>query len=260
MAIEKQKTLSPKKMEIRERPGRILSIARTIMKKEGYSALTIDRVAKELNCSRPPIYEIFDSREDIVMGLAIEDSIQRWEMLKKAITFQGRTREKLMAMNEFFGRVYPEHLKILAVIQPNFIRQKADKKNLKTFEEYEARAFDLGIRAVEQAVDVGDLVIEDDLSGAMIAYPVLCLAFGGNTFESRYPYWPLKQRDFDRELAYRWGFRAMMDGFNWKPLSSEWDYGNTAKRIHAELDIFGYIEKTENEKPSRLYESVTDED
>jgi AcrR family transcriptional regulator len=114
--VKKTKTLSPKKLEIQQRPGRILNIARRILKEEGYAFITIDRIAKELDCSRSPIYEFFASREDVVMGLAIEDIVQRWKLLKSAISFKGYYREKITAMSAIFDKLYPEHLKILVIL------------------------------------------------------------------------------------------------------------------------------------------------
>ncbi len=244
------KPLSPKQREIRDRPGLILKVARALIDNEGFTAVTIDRLAKEMSCSRPPIYEHFTSREDVVIGLTIEDTIQRWKLLKRAATFDGRAREKLVAMNEFTFRTYPEHLKILCILQPNSVREKATKSHRETLEDYEARAFDLLTRVVEEAIEDGDVVIPGCQSAAMISYPLLCLTFGGNTFESRNPYWPLQQRQFNRHLAARLGFLAVLDGFNWKPLSLEWDYIDTIGRARKELDIDGYIEETTAEKAS----------
>ncbi len=254
MSVAKNsKPLSPKKLEIQQRPGWILNIARHILVEEGYAFLTIDRIAKELNCSRPPIYESFASREDIVMGLAIEDVIQRWTLIKKAMTFNGSSREKISAMSAIFDKMYPEHLKILVILQPNSIRQRASEKKLNTLEEYEARAFDLGVRVVEEAIEVGDLILPEGFTAAMVAYSMLCITFGGSTFESRYPYWPIQQRDFDRELAFKWGASAMLDGFGWKPLSHEHDYRETIERARIELKAEEMIRETENAKPSTCY-------
>lgn len=244
------KPLSPKKREIRDRPGLIMNKARRIIEEEGYSALTIDRLAKEMNCSRPPIYEHFKSREDVVIGLAIEDATQRWQLLKKAATFSGRSREKLVAMNEFTYRTYPDQLKILCILQPNSIRERASKSHRETLEDYEARAFDVLTRVVEEAVEDGDLVIPGGQPAALVSYPLLCLSFGGNTFESRNPYLPLQQRQFNRPLATRLGFLAILDGFNWKPMSMEWDYIKTIERVRSELDIDGFINETRMEKAS----------
>lgn len=252
MSTSKQpKILSPKKLQILQRPGRILNVARSVMDTEGYASLTIERIAKEMDCSRPPIYEMFESREDIVMGLAIEDAIQRWMLLKKAFSFQGEYREKIMVMNEFFNRTYPEHLKILAVLQPHSIRQKASEKSRETLEDYESRSFGFGVRTVEDAVKAGDLVLPEGVTCTMIAYAMFCLSFGAHNLESRQPpNRPLHQIELDIRQSFNRGMSAMLDGFSWKPMSQDWEYAATIERAHQELDITGYIEKTKDEKPS----------
>lgn len=246
-----EKLLSPKKREILERPGRILGIARTLLAEDGYADVTMERIAKVMNCSRPPIYEHFSSREDVVMGLAIEDAQQRWKLFKRASTFDGRPREKLVAINEFAFRTYPDQLKILSLLQPNLIRLKATSKHQETLGDYEARAFDILTRVVQEGVEQGDLVIPGGQPASTVSYALLCLSFGGNTFESRYPDIPIKHRNFNRSLAARLGFLAMLDGYRFKPLSLEWDYIATIERVRKELDILDYIKETEKEKPSR---------
>lgn len=256
MTTESAKTdkpLSPKQQEIRDRPGRILGLARTIMADEGYSGVTIDRIAKEMNCSRPPIYEHFASREDIVLGLAIEDCIQRWKLMKTAAGFDGRPRERMLAIGEFINRTYPEHLKILGVLHPNSVRQKASDKHRETLEDYESRCFNISTRIVEDAVECGDLQIPGMSPAELVSYPMLCMSFGANTFESRQPYAPLQQRQYDKHLAIALGVMYMLDGFGWKPLSTEWDYVATRKQVHEQLDVAALIEETESEKPFRKF-------
>ena len=90
---------------------------------------------------------------------------------------------------------------------------------------------------------------------AIVAYSLLCLSFGLNTFESRYPDVPIQNRDFNRALAARLGFLALLDGYNIAPLSRESDYLDTIARVRDDLDIIPYIEETESEKPSRRAKS-----
>lgn len=245
------RVLSPKKQEIRDRPGRILSVARKILLEDGYPGLTMDRIAKRMNCSRPPIYEHFTSREDVVIGLAIEDAQQRWKLNKHAVTFKGRCREKLVAINEFTFRTYTEHLKILSLLQPNGIKLKATKKHVETLNDYETRSFDVLTRVVDEAVKIGDLKIPGDQPPSVIAYALLCLTFGSCTFESRTPNIPFQQQTFDRHLATKLGSLALLDGLDFQPLTLDWDYARTVKKVREDLDLKAYIELTESEKPSR---------
>lgn len=247
------KLLSPKKREIRERPGRILSVARNLLAEESYVGLTMDRIAKIMNCSRPPIYEHFSSREDVVMGLAIEDAQQRWKMFKRALTFNGKPREKLVAINEFTFRTYPDQLKTLSILQPNLIRSKATQKHQETLNDYEARAFDIVTRIVEEGIEQGDLEIMGGQPASTISYALTCLAFGTNTFESRYPDVPIQPPGFNRHLSARLGLLALLDGFNFKPLAIEWDYIATIERVRQELNVEEYIKETDREKPSRRF-------
>jgi AcrR family transcriptional regulator len=246
-----EKLLSPKKREIRERPGRILSVARALLEKDGFAGVTMERIAKVMNCSRPPIYEHFSSREDVIMGLAIEDAQQRWKLYKRAVSFNGRPREKLVAINEFTYRTFPDQLKILSILQPNLVRLKATEKHQETLRDYESRAFDILTRVVEEGIEEGDIVIAGGQAASTVAYGLLCLSFGGNSFESRYPDGPIQRRDFNRHLAARLGFLALLDGYNFKPTSLEWDYIATIERVRTELDVIAYIEETDHEKPSR---------
>jgi AcrR family transcriptional regulator len=250
----REKVLSPKKQVIRERPGRILSVARALLDEEGYAGVTMERIAKVMNCSRPPIYKHFSSREDVVMGLAIEDAQQRWKLFKCAATFQGRPREKLVAVNEFVFRTYPDQLRILSLLQPNLIRLKATSKHQETLADYESRAFDILTRIVDEGVEQGDLVIPGGQPASTVAYGLLCLSFGGSTFESRYPDIPIQQRNFNRHLAARLTLLALLDGYRFKPLSLDWDYIATIERVRKELNILAYIEETNKEKPSVQYD------
>jgi hypothetical protein len=63
----------------------------------------------------------------------------------------------------------------------------------------------------------------------------------------------IQQRDFDRELAFKWGASAMLDGFGWKPLSHEHDYRETIERARIELKAEEMIRETENAKTSTCY-------
>ena len=61
-----------KSRERAEREGRIISAARVIAEKEGWDAVTIRRLAKEIEYSQPVLYSHFASRDAIVEAVAVE--------------------------------------------------------------------------------------------------------------------------------------------------------------------------------------------
>jgi AcrR family transcriptional regulator len=61
-----------KSRERDERGHRITATARAIAEREGWGAVTIRRLAKEIEHSQPVIYQHFENREAIVAAVAIE--------------------------------------------------------------------------------------------------------------------------------------------------------------------------------------------
>ena len=55
-----------------EREGRIVDAARAIAEAEGWPAVTIRRLATEIEYSQPVLYSHFDNREAIVAAVAVE--------------------------------------------------------------------------------------------------------------------------------------------------------------------------------------------
>lgn len=236
--------LTPKQREIRERPGLIVACARRIVREEGYLALTIDRIARAMDCSRPPIYEIFESKEDILMAVALEDSLQRYDLFRLAAQFRGNARERLTAVGLFTARTYPEHLRILSILHPNSVRQRASKRIRDAVERSERRPLQVITGIVRDAIAEGNLVLPPGQTPAHVTYAIFCLSFGGYTQVSR------------DNVAYLAGFAGikpavrmamtvLLDGFGWRPLSSDYDYAATVARVKDELDIDGAIARTE---------------
>jgi AcrR family transcriptional regulator len=61
-----------KRRERVEREQRIIAAARSIAEREGWSAVTIRRLADEIEYSQPVIYSHFENRDAIVEAVAIE--------------------------------------------------------------------------------------------------------------------------------------------------------------------------------------------
>ena len=120
---------------------RVLSAAREIFKKYGYSKATMADIAKAINKGKSRIYYYFKSKEDIFASL-IEESAQKiQDELIQIVHSKGDTKTLLKRyilkrmefshqIAEFYNQVPNEHMEIYNLIQ----------KYRKSFDEFEILA------------------------------------------------------------------------------------------------------------------------
>lgn len=85
-----------KSRERAEREGRIVEAARIIAESEGWDAVTIRRLAKEIEYSQPVLYSHFENRDAIVAAVAIEGFKDLAIVLKAATEEANGRRDALM--------------------------------------------------------------------------------------------------------------------------------------------------------------------
>src|SRR5262245_17733200 len=67
-----------------EREDRIVAAARVIAEHEGWDAVTIRRLAKEIEYSQPVLYSHFENRDAIVAAVAVEGFKELTAVLREA--------------------------------------------------------------------------------------------------------------------------------------------------------------------------------
>jgi AcrR family transcriptional regulator len=67
-----------------EREHRITAAARLIAEREGWSAVTIRRLADEIEYSQPVLYSHFENRDAIVAAIAVEGFVELAKALRQA--------------------------------------------------------------------------------------------------------------------------------------------------------------------------------
>ncbi|MFM7928313.1 MAG: TetR/AcrR family transcriptional regulator, partial [Pirellula sp.] len=76
--------ITRKQREIQQRTRDILRVAKPILIAEGFQALTMDRVAADMQYAKGTIYSHFPNKEEIVLELAIEAMKLRHKLFDKA--------------------------------------------------------------------------------------------------------------------------------------------------------------------------------
>ena len=84
-----------KSRERADREDRIVAAARGIAESEGWEAVTIRRLAKEIEYSQPVLYSHFENRDAIVAAVAVEGFEELTAVLRAAVDGANSRRDAL---------------------------------------------------------------------------------------------------------------------------------------------------------------------
>lgn len=227
--------LSPKQREIREREEHILEVTRQMFFEEGYYSLTMGKIAQRINCAKGTVYLHFPCKEDIIVTLAERAHEARYAMFQRAMAFEGRSRERMLAFAlaaEYFARLYPGDIQITRSITRSF-REKVSAEREKRFEKVEQQVLNYLLQMVNQGVAEGDLVLQPGMSAGSIVWGLWAMADGGHGIILSGV--SLEGLGIEDPWTVLTAFlNKLSDSLEWKPLSSEWDYSATLDRIKRE--------------------------
>jgi AcrR family transcriptional regulator len=229
-------TITRKQREIREREQLLLKVARKMLIEQGYSGLSMDQLAEATEYSKGTIYQHFSTKEDLVTALAIESMERRVELFLRAEKFVGRSRERMMAIgvaDEIFSRLETHHYRSEFIIKLANLRDRASAERKDTLDRLESACFGCVVRIVQAGIDQGELPKKVD--PRELVYSVFTMALGAHMTALHYCSMLKEFEIHDPIKLLLSGIHILLDGFEWKPLRAEWDYGVTYQRICSEI-------------------------
>lgn len=221
----------------RERDERILEVARGLVARDGFCALSMDAVAAAIGYSKGIVYLHYRSKEDVLVALAARTGRKRLDLFERAAAFRGRPRERMSAVGEaysLFVRTHPHHFRVEQELHSAHVRARADaaRKAELTACEDACKAVVGGI--IRDAIAADDLVLPpgvgvDDLSLSLWSLTFGCFFLMSSDID-------LVSRGFENpDLSLRRACHALLDGWGWRPLFADWDYPATYERIRREV-------------------------
>jgi AcrR family transcriptional regulator len=228
--------LSPKQREIREREELILRVAREIFFEQGYYGLTMAKIAGRIGCAKGTVYLHFPSKEDLITTLAHRCHERRQAMLARTQAFKGRSRERMIAFAYAAGlytRLYPGDIQILHTITPS-LRQKVTEEREREFEEIERFAMGVLVSVLQNGIDEKDLIPPAGVGPGELALGLWAVADGcyGLIISGV----DLSEMGIARPYASLMHYiHLLADSYGWRPLSSEWDYEETLRRVRQQV-------------------------
>jgi AcrR family transcriptional regulator len=218
--------------EVREQL--LLRTARDLFLAEGWDGFSVERIAEQMRTSRPLVYAHFRCKEEILLALALESKTKRLRMLELTLKFTGRPRERLTAvdlMEEFMAR---RDLPLEIFVTSARLRAKTSPERQQALRAAELRVQAIGAGIVREGVGAGDLTLPRHVTADDLYFALWACIWGGVGIErSGFPYQdagihhPMK--------TVRRAMLTMLDGFGWRPLTHEWDYRTTCRRVEREI-------------------------
>lgn len=214
------------------RDAKVLLAARELILERGYYGVTMAHIAQASGCRKGTLYHRFASKEDVFIALASNSLKRRAEMMERGALFQGRSRERVLALGEaaaLFSRLNPDDSKILHTAMGP-VREKASPERLAMLLQEEKRNIQLVHAILHDAVREGDLETDSVDLLLELTLGTWALVDGGFALiEGGVPQQVLGVQD-PYTKVWR-AFNRMADAYGWKPFFDDWDYEESLASI-----------------------------
>lgn len=230
-------TINRKQRERQERESRILDVARPMLLRDGYHGLKMDDIARELEYSKGTIYGHFPCKEEVILALAIETTRRRTRLFTRAAAFEGKPREKLLAIGyaaELFFRLYPEHFTLEQLVRSAAIWDKASEERQQVMGICETECVGIVGGIIREGIEKGDLTLPEGVIPEAVVLGLWSMSYGSFSIIATSS--SLAEIGIrDPYAVVRRNLHAILDGYGWKPLSIEHDYQAVLARVQKEI-------------------------
>ncbi|KZX69859.1 TetR family transcriptional regulator [Vibrio sp. HI00D65] len=238
--------LSKKQQSIADREVELMLLAKDLVREQGFGNLTMDKLTAASSYSKGTIYNHFCSKEDVVLALCIHSLKTEAMMFARSGEFEGNTREKIVALHvayRIYARMEPVLSTCAIMAKSPWVLEKASSARVAEMNELEELVIEQCDSMVNQAVEVGDLKFSSGVGSDAIVFANWSIAFGSNALSQNASNSHCIKRLQDPYSVLH-NANMILDGLNWQPLSSDWDYRKTWRRVEQELfsEEIAYLE------------------
>ena len=207
------------------------------MEREGFASLTMDKLVAACSYSKGTVYNHFNSKEDLLCALCIKGMRQKLELSKKAMAFEGNTREKCLALHfsqHLHGLKHPTMYFCVLTAKTPAVKEKASAARLQQQAELELEMTQFCDGMFAEALKNGDLKLGLGFGIDSLSFANWAMSFGTSALlMMAKEIDAVKRMNQDYALLHNISF--LLDGMGWQPLSSQWDYMQSWQRIADEV-------------------------
>ncbi len=244
-------TLTRKERNFLDRERELIDLALDIMHEDGFAGLTMDKLTARSDFSKGTIYNHFTCKEDVQSAVGVTYLKELGSLFSRAMAFSGNTRERLLAVHYAYmlnARLKPQQFMCILSCKTSSVAEKASQKHQQHSFENETKLLELVNGLVREAETSGVLNVSSRGGIDAVTFCTWSISFGTlallmNAVESQI----VKKLEMQESLFNN--INITLDGLDWKPLSTQWDYNKTIKRIQkeifsSEMSLFEASEKT----------------
>ena len=167
-------------------------------------------------------------------------------MFARSGEFEGNTREKIVALHvayRIYARMEPVLSTCAIMAKSPWVLEKASSARVAEMNELEELVIEQCDSMVNQAVEAGDLKFSSGVGSDAIVFANWSIAFGSNALSQNASNSHCIKRLQDPYSVLH-NANMLLDGLNWQPLSTDWDYRKTWRRVEQELfsEEIAYLE------------------
>ncbi|EGU33869.1 transcriptional regulator [Vibrio sp. N418] len=229
--------LSKKQQAIADREIELILLAKSMVQEQGFSNLTMDKLTAMSPYSKGTIYNHFCSKEDVIIALCIHSLRTEALMFVRSSEFGGNTREQVIALHvsyRIYARMEPVLSTCAIMAKSPWVLEKASPARVQQLNELEEQVINFADGLISSAVEAGDLKFSSGIGSDSIVFANWAIAFGSNALAQNASNSHCISRLQD-PFSVLHNANMLLDGLNWQPLSTEWDYRKTWQRVEKEL-------------------------
>lgn len=229
--------LSKSEQKKADREEELIDLAIEIINELGFSGLTLEKLTAKSSYSKGTIYNHFKSKEDCLSALCTRAISSIITLFKRALTFDGNTREKALAVHyayQLYTRLEPTlFMAVLSSKAPGVIENTSAERTV-LVHTLELEINQLSDEMIRSAVTEGSLKIPEHLSIETLSFANWAMSFGTNALAGQASE-SLAVTRLKASTILLQNISILHDGMNWHPLSKDWDYQNTWQRVGSEV-------------------------
>jgi AcrR family transcriptional regulator len=226
-----------KQREIQQREKAILEVARGLLLEHGYFAMTMDRIVENTEYSKGTLYQHFSSKEDVLAAIEAEADVVRSNFFDRAARFKGNARERMTCLGyayELYFTLYPGHFNSERIIEAPEVQEKISPQRRVSAKSQDEHCFKVMLEMISSAEAEGNLRLPKSLSAQALCFNLWSATSGAYSKLAADFGLPGMTKN-ELLLSVRHNTWLLLDGYRWKPLSSEVNYEKVIKRARKEI-------------------------